>query len=97
MSSVTDDKIEAATYRYWKEVEAFYDKVFKDVSIPPDSRAWKKLAVLEVALCEALEKRPLTTMEIRAVMADSTRRFKKLFLDEKESGGVVARSGSPAG
>lgn len=97
MSSVTDDKIEAAYERYYKEIETFYDKVFMDVTIPVNSVAWERLSLLETTLWDGLEKRPLTTIEIRALWADFTRRCKKLFLDAKESGGVVARSGSPAG
>jgi hypothetical protein len=96
MSSVTDDKIEGALLRYWKEIETFYDKVFRDVTFPDNSAVWGKLTDMEADLWDALEKRPLTTMDIRAVMASFTRRCKKLFLDAKESGGVVARGGSPA-
>jgi hypothetical protein len=97
MSSVTDDKIEGALLRYWKEIEVFYDKVFVDVSVPDNSEVWERLSEMEADLMDALAKRPLTTIEIRAVMAEFTRRCKKLFLDAKESGRVVARSGSPAG
>ncbi len=97
MSSVTDDKIEGALSRYWKEFEAFYDKVFRDVAIPPDSPVWEKLSAREDIFVENLAERPLTTMDIRAQMANQIRFVKRLFLDAKESGGVVARSGSPAG
>jgi hypothetical protein len=96
MSSVTDDKIEGALLRYWKEIEVFYDKVFKDISIPDNSEVWEWLSDIEDDLMDALAKRPLTTMDIRALMADFTRRCKKLFLDAKESGRVVARGGAPA-
>jgi hypothetical protein len=97
MSSVTDDRIEAATSRMWVEIEKFYDKVFTEVTIDPESEVWGKLLFLEDRLVKSLAVRPLTSMEIRALMANHIRDFKKLFLDAKESGGVVARGGSPAG
>jgi len=94
---LTDDKIETAIGRMWVEVETFYDNIFKKVAIDPESGVWGALTKLEERLTSSLAVRPLTTMEIRALMANHIKAFKKLFLHAKESGGVVERGGSPSG
>jgi hypothetical protein len=44
-----------------------------------------------------LKERPLTSMQIRALMVTHTKAFKKVCLNVKESGRAVERSGAPAG
>lgn len=95
MSSVTEDRIEAAIQRMWIEIEKFYDSIFRDLK--PDEETFTKLLWLEDGLTECLSERPLTSMQIRAFMVTHTRAFKKVCLDAKESGGITERSGSPAG
>ncbi len=94
MASLTEDKIRAATNKAYKELEAFYDRVFTECK--PEEAKWKEIFQLEDQLAVSLEERPLTSMQIRALMVSYTKRFKKLCLDAKDSGGVVARGGAPA-
>lgn len=93
--SLTDDKIEDAIEAMWIDIEKFYDKLFEAEKVP--WTVWGALLDMEDRLTKALEKRPLTSMEIRALMAAHISSFKKLCLDAKKSGGTTARSGTPAG
>ena len=95
MSSLTEQKIEAAIKKAWVELEAFYDRIF--VRVKPTDVMWAEILVLEEKLTTALKERPLTSMQIRALMVNHTKAFKKVCLNAKESGGVAERSGSPAG
>jgi len=93
MSSLTDQKIESGIEKAWGELETFYDRIF--VKVKPTEEMWAEILVLEEVLVTALKERPLTSMQIRALMVNHTKTFKKVFLDAKESGGVAERSRAP--
>lgn len=95
MSSLTDQKIESAIKKAWHELETFYDRVF--VKVKPTDIMWVEILALEEQLVTALKERPLTSMQIRALMVTHTKAFKKVCLNVKESGRAVERSGAPAG
>lgn len=93
MSSLTDQKIESAIKKTWIELETFYDRIF--VRVKPTDEMWVEILALEEILVTALKERPLTSMQIRALMVNHTKAFKKVCLDVKESGGVAERGGAP--
>lgn len=94
MSSLTEQKIESAIKKAWVELETFYDRIFAKVK--PTEEMWVEILALEEKLTTALKERPLTSMQIRALMVEHTKAFKRVCLNAKESGGVAARSGAPA-
>ncbi len=93
MSSLTEQKIESAIKKVWAELETFYDRIF--VKVKPTDEMWVEILALEEQLTTALKERPLTSMQIRALMVTHTKAFKKVCLNAKESGGVAERGGAP--
>lgn len=94
MSSLTEQKIESAIKKAWAELEAFYDRIF--VKVKPTDEMWVEILALEEQFTTALKERPLTSMQIRALMVTHTKAFKTVCMGAKESGRSVERSGTSA-